>query len=73
MSYLSDKLGELIFSPNPVRALATKVCRKFKLGSYERRLKLGAVENRGMDIWFIMRLVWPKNFSTSASAFWNSA
>ena len=44
MSYLSDKLGELIFNPNPVRALATKVCRKFKIGSYERRLKLGAVE-----------------------------
>lgn len=41
---LTARLQRLIADPNPVRFLARKALQEFRIGSYERRMKLGAVD-----------------------------
>lgn len=39
-----EKLQHLILDPYPLRTIAKQIIKKFKIGTYEQRLKLGAVD-----------------------------
>lgn len=41
---MKKNLRELILDPHPLRTMATKVIKKYKMGSYEERLRIGAVD-----------------------------
>ena len=42
---MKKNLRELILDPHPLRTMATKVIKKYKMGSYEERLRIGAVDH----------------------------